>query len=235
MKQFICAITLLLLVSCNNNNPSGDYSNSDNTESEHDIDYTQTYNDGYNNGYPIGYDDGRIAYSYKYSYNDNCNYSGESKKSYQEGYKEGYDNGYKVGKAKFDAEADERLKHTKKVIEEYEEEQRKQDYHNWERDEIEGFYVELDDCESDEEAQYISNEYYLGEYIKENGRYFAKVSQTDNGAYKASTGEWVSYKLFGLKNTDMFILFKYHPSVSSWEEGVLEVWGDRGVFYKKPN
>lgn len=108
-----------------------------------------------------------------------------------------------------------------------------QDYRNWEEDEIRAFYVELENCTSDEQAERISNQYYLGDYIEEYGRFFARTS-VKNGTYEAEIGEKVSSKLFKIRRTDLFVLFKWLPNASKWDEGILDVWNNRGSFYKKP-
>ena len=108
------------------------------------------------------------------------------------------------------------------------------DFHNWKEDEISAFYVEIEDCESDEKAEYISNKYYLGEYIQEGYRYFARTT-VKNGTYEAEVGEKVSNKLFKIKGTDIFMLFRWLPDASKWDEGVLDVWNNKGSFYKKPD
>lgn len=249
MKKFFYIIALLLLVSCNNNNPSRDYSYSnDNTESEQSSytqppkpDYSQMYDEGYASGYQQGYEDGRIAYSYSHSYNDYSNYSGEAQSRYESGYKNGYDEGYNIGKAEFDDGAEERLAYAKQKVEsillqqqqEYIEQQKEQDYHNWENDEIKAFYIELEGCESEEQAEEISYN-YLGDYIEEWGRFFTRIT-VKNGTFEAEVGEKVTGKLFKIKGTDVYMLFRYLPNVDKWDEGVLEVWGNKGTFYKKPN
>ena len=108
------------------------------------------------------------------------------------------------------------------------------DFHNWEEDEIRAFYVEIEDCKSDEQAEYISEQYYLGDYIEEHGRYFARTS-VKNGTYEVELGEKVSSKLFKIKGTNLFLLFKWLPNASKWDEGVIEVWANKGSFYKKPD
>ena len=221
------------------------------SNSNSSIDYAEIREKGYNNGYEQGYYDGRNNNSYLTSYTlfslDNY---GKQSPYYESGYKQGYDKGYKEGKITSKAESsssreveynntDQVTVTTSSTPNVYDipsssyEEKKDGDFHNWEEDEIRAFYVEIEDCESDEKAEYISNEYYLGEYIVEGGRYFAKAS-AKNGTYEAELGEKVSSKLFKIKGTDMFVLFKWLPNASKWDEGVLEVWGNKGSFYKKP-
>lgn len=107
------------------------------------------------------------------------------------------------------------------------------DWHNWDSEDIGGFYVEIDDCDSDDEAKAISERYSNGEYIEEWGRYFMP-KRIRSGEYEVELGEKVTNKLFKLKGTDVFIYFKWSTSCSIWDEGVIDVWSNRGTFYKKP-
>lgn len=107
-------------------------------------------------------------------------------------------------------------------------------YENWETEDIEGFYVKLDDCKSDEQAEYISNQYYRGEYIEEGWDYYAKTS-VNSGIYEVELGERVNNKMFKIKNTDYYIRFKWSTSLWKWDEGVMDVWNSKGTFYIKPD
>lgn len=243
---------LLLAISCiacgskstPNNNDNGNNSTITNTE-----DVNAAYNEGYKNGFNNGYIDGseRKGYMYSYNYNrDNHYKTYNAGKAYIDAYREGYPKGFKEGEtlANYEAkQAPEEYGTTKVTVttnsthNNYIEPRTLTDesnYKNWEEDEISAFYVELEDCESDEQAEYISNEYYLGEYIEESGRYFAKA-RVNSGTYEAELGERVSSKLFKIKGTRFFARFKYLPNAYKWDEGVLEVWSNKGSFYKKPD
>lgn len=107
-------------------------------------------------------------------------------------------------------------------------------YKNWETEDIEGFYVKLDECKSDEQAEYISDQYYEGEYLEEGWDYYAKTS-VNSGIYQVELGERVSNKLFKIKGTDYYIHFKWSTSLWRWDEGVMDVWNSKGTFYIKPD
>ena len=174
--------------------------------------------------------------------------------AWAKGFRRGYDDGYNEGKSANNEELAKRQELARQVLDEYENSNtgtsgtysstesysspnsstEEMDFHKWEEDEVKAFYVELENCQSEEQAEYLSNQYYLGYYIEESGRYFAQTS-VENGTYEAELGEKVSSKLFKIKGTDVFMLFKWLPNASKWDEGVLDVWNNKGSFYKKPN
>ena len=233
MKKLLYLFLLLIFASCGNKSNSDSSNNATNPESDdNSVYYADIAIEGYNTGYEHGANDGWND-NYKSSFTLSCN--------------------FKAGKAAYNKELAKRTETARQVLEEYESSNvtvsttstpntysspntstAETDFHNWEEDEIRAFYVEIEDCESDEKAEYISNEYYLGEYIQEGYRYFAKTS-VKNGTYEAEVGEKVSSKLFKIKGTDVFMLFKWLPNASKWDEGILDVWANKGSFYKKPN
>lgn len=254
MKKLLYLFLLLIFASCGNKSNSDSSNNATNPESDdNSVYYADIAIEGYNTGYEHGANDGWND-NYKSSFTLSCKYLfDEEKSNYESGYKKGYDEGFKAGKAAYNKELAKRTETARQVLEEYESSNvtvsttstpntysspntstAETDFHNWEEDEIRAFYVEIEDCESDEKAEYISNEYYLGEYIQEGYRYFAKTS-VKNGTYEAEVGEKVSSKLFKIKGTDVFMLFKWLPNASKWDEGILDVWANKGSFYKKPN
>ena len=214
-----------------------------------------TEESAYNLGNEQGYKDGFSGLAYKSGYNDKWTfYSTESENEilqeyHSKGYKIGYDRGYTRGKKEYDSKH-KAVQTNGSSGSQYSEVVTAQstpntysppstssgttDFHDWEEDEIRAFYVEIEDCESDEQAEYISNQYYLGDYIEEYGRYFARTS-VKSGTYEAELGEKVTSKLYKIRGTDVFMLFKWLPNASKWDEGVLEVWSNKGSFYKKPN
>lgn len=107
-------------------------------------------------------------------------------------------------------------------------------YENWETEDIRGFYVKLDDCETDEQAEFLSDKYYSGEYIEEGGDYFAKTT-VNSGIYEVELSEKVTNKLYKIKGTDCYIYFKWSTSLWKWDEGVMDVWNSKGTFYIKPD
>lgn len=107
-------------------------------------------------------------------------------------------------------------------------------YENWETEDIEGFYVKLDNCKSDEQAEYISDQYYTGEYIEEGWDYYAKTS-VNSGIYEIELDDRINSKMFKIRGTDCYIRFKWSTSLWRWDEGVMDVWNSRGTFYIKPD
>lgn len=215
---------IMSCVACGNNSKNSD----DNEEGGgSDVPVTEDVNaaqkEGYNNGYKDGYKDGYEEDGYymrTYNYDrDNHYKTYNAGKAYIEAYRKGYPKGYEEGQEVAEEEAQK--------------EARNRNYHNWESEDIEGFYVELEECENDDQADYYSRTYYEGEYICEWGRYFAKTS-VNSGVGQVELGEKVSSKLFALKGTNLFIHFKWTTSLSKWDEGVIDVFASRGTFYLKP-
>lgn len=109
-----------------------------------------------------------------------------------------------------------------------------ENYEDWETEDIEGFYVKLDDCESDEQAEYISDQYYSGDYIEDGGDYYARTS-VSSGVYEVELGERVNSKMFKIQGSNCYIRFKWSTSLWRWDEGVMDVWNSKGTFYIKPD
>ena len=250
MKYYF--VILLLATSCiacgnkstPNSNVNGNNGTVTNTE-----DVNAAKHEGYQNGYNNGYSDGsgRLGYMYSYNYDRDDHYKTyNARKAYVDAYREGYPKGFKEGETLANSEARQAPEEygtsqvtvtTNSTINNFREPRTstsESNYEDWEEDEIRAFYVEIEGCESDAQAEYISNEYYLGEYIENYGRYFAKAP-VRNGTYEVELGEKVSSKLFKIKGTDVFALFKFLPNASKWDEGILVVWSNKGSFYKKPN
>ena len=215
MKKLLYLLLIAtFFVACGKKSNSGSYDNS-NTET-----ITENTNSANNEGYQKGYDDGYSdGYGWKehgYSYNDGNSYTtNEGINAYKNGYSNGYDEGYSEGENRYKAE-------------------KMSDWHNWEDEDIKGFYVELEGCENSDQADYISREYYEGEYIEYWGRYFAKTS-VNSGEFEIELGERVSSKLFAIKGTKTFIYFKWSTSLSCGDEGIIDVFASRGTFYEKPD
>ena len=220
MKKYIL-ISLLstIFVACGMKSNS---SSNDSVESDTETITEDTYaarREGYSKGYDDGYRDGYGWNEHGYSFDDRNNYiTDDGLNAYKTGYSKGYDEGYDDGESRYLIE---------KEIE------KKSDWHNWDVEDIEGFYVELEGCENSDQAEDISRNYYEGEYIEEWGRYFAKIS-VNSGDYKIELGERVSSKLFAIKVTNIFIHFKWTTALSRGDEGVIDVFGSKGEFYEKP-
>lgn len=107
-------------------------------------------------------------------------------------------------------------------------------YREWETEDIEGFYVELDNCRTDKDAEFLSDKYYYGEYIKEGSDYYAKTDLA-SGLYEVELGDRISNKFFNIKGSDYYIRFKWSTSLWKWDEGIMDIWNNKGTFYIKPD
>ena len=220
MKNFTFLIIVLLFSACSG---GGNYNNNHSNGNKEEEIVEDTYSaqqQGYNQGYQDGYSDGYGWKQHGVSYSDRNNYqTDDGVNAYKNGYSGGYDTGYEEGESKIIAER---------------EEGKRNDYHNWEDEDIEGFYIELENCNSDDQADYYAREYYEGEYIEDGGRYFAKISVT-SGTYEVEVGERVSEHLVQNGDTEVFIHFRWMAGLWRWDKGVMEVFGNRGTFYKHPD
>lgn len=93
-------------------------------------------------------------------------------------------------------------------------------YKKWDDHDVKGIYIEIKN-ESDAD-------------LEEDGRYFEKYRRLYRGVYEVEVSEKVSSKLWKIKGTDYFLLFRYNPYLYKFDEGVLEWDGYDGTFYKKP-
>lgn len=217
-KILFYLLAVLLITACNSksNNASNDSETVTVTE---DSDGAKTQ--GYNKGYQDGYDDGYGWKAYMVGYNHANSYqTSDAYNAYLNGYKEGYDQGYKEGEEAIKAER---------------EKEKLRDWHNWEKEDVDGIYICLEGVTDEDEARYIANERYDGEYVEEWGDYYAKVSQRiDN--YNITLGQRISSRFYSIRGRDLYIRFKWvSPDVSSGDEGVLDYKGTFNYFYKKPN
>lgn len=216
-KILFYLLAVLLITACNSksNNASNDSETATVTE-----DSGGAKTQGYNKGYQDGYDDGYGWKAYMVGYNHANSYqTSDAYNAYLNGYKEGYDQGYKEGEEAIKAER---------------EKEKLRDWHNWEKEDVDGIYICLEGVTDEDEARYIANERYDGEYVEEWGDYYAKVSQRiDN--YNITLGQRISSRFYSIRGRDLYIRFKWiSPDVSSGDEGVLDYKGTFNYFYKKP-
>ncbi len=94
------------------------------------------------------------------------------------------------------------------------------EYKEWESSEVKGLYIEV---ENEDDAD-----------IEEDGRYFQKYRRLSNDVYEIEISEKVSSKLWKIKGSKIFILFRYNPYLYRYDEGILDWDGYDGTFYKKP-
>jgi hypothetical protein len=121
-----------------------------------------------------------------------------------------------------------------------------QEYKKWEQNDVKGFYekhqinlknneyieIENDAIDKDGNSIYSSrigyNDTYYGEFI-----YFTKI-KVKSGQYEIEVNEKVNSKLWQVRGKNLYLHFRFNPFLFKWDEGVLEVSYNNGVFYKKP-
>lgn len=222
VKYLSIIFTLLLLNACGSSNGRSNNTTEEYTEEQIVEDCDAAKKQGYNKGYEDGKNDGVGLEAHGESFDDRNSYQTEdADRAYKNGYRDGYDEGYSDG----DDMAREARDNARK----------RNDWHNWDDEDVDGLYVLLDGVEDDDVAREIAREDYEGEYIREWGMYFAKISQPW-GEYEITLGEKVCSNLYKIRGNDIYIHFKWGlPEVSSGDEGVLDWSGTFSSFYKKPD
>lgn len=89
-------------------------------------------------------------------------------------------------------------------------------------------YVELENCESLDEAQE-----YDYSAIEEDDRYFVPKS-IPSGNYEVEVIEKVNSYMWRLNHSNIFLKFRFNPFLYKWDKGVIETFAGKGTFYKKP-
>ena len=222
MKNTIFYVLVTLFVAaCSGNSKKDNYDNSQ-TEGEEIVeDINEAKDEGYKKGYEDGYNDGYGWLEHGVNYNDRNYYQTDyAVYAYKKGYEAGYDEGYDEGEAKNIAEK---------------EKERLSDWHNWEKEDVEGLYIYLDGVNDDDVADYIAKNNYEGEYIRDGYNYYAKIDY-NWGEYEIVLGERVNSDLYQISGNDVYIHFKWGlPDVNYGDEGVLDWSGSFSSFYKKPD
>lgn len=90
-------------------------------------------------------------------------------------------------------------------------------------------YVELEGCESIEEA-----EEYDYSAIEEDDRYFVPKT-ISSGTYEVEVIEKVNSRMWRLNHTNIFLKFKFNPFLYKWDKGIIDTYGGKGTFYKNPD
>ena len=96
-----------------------------------------------------------------------------------------------------------------------------QSYEDWDEHDVIRFYkkIELDSYSLDEDGEEI-DEIYV-------------PTKVDDGLYEVEVYK-VSSKLYQIRETNIYMLFRYSPYLYNYDEGVLEVSYNSGTFYEKP-
>lgn len=90
-------------------------------------------------------------------------------------------------------------------------------------------YVELENCHSLEEAQ----DYDLSA-IEEDDRYFIEKT-IPSGIYEVEVIEKVNSSMWKLRDTNLFLKFRYTPWLYKWDKGIIDTFAGKGTFYKNPD
>lgn len=219
MKHYILIlVAIMLLASCDSKKKNWDSETESTEEIQEKIqeDSNEAQKLGYKKGYDDGYEDGYEAKRHGYNYNSNNSYqTDEAQSAYKSGYSNGYDDGYKEGEAK-------------------KKEEILSNWQNWEDEDVDAIYVLMEGVETDEDAEYIAEKYYDGEYIRDGWQYYAKISLSW-GEYRITLGTRVNSHLYKIIGSDKYIHFKWLPDVDSGDDGVLKWSGHFSSFYKKPD
>lgn len=99
-----------------------------------------------------------------------------------------------------------------------------QEYKNWEKQDIEGFYLL---AKSKEEAKNHTH------VLREGADYYIPAELEDQ-VFPSGVNKRVTPKLYKLKDTEIYILFSFPPFLFESDNGMIEVKGNKGIFYKKP-
>lgn len=90
-------------------------------------------------------------------------------------------------------------------------------------------YVELENCHSLEEAQ----DYDLSA-IEEDDRYFIEKT-IPSGIYEVEVIEKVNSRMWKLRDTNLFLKFRFNPWLYKWDKGIIDTFAGKGTFYKNPD
>lgn len=99
-----------------------------------------------------------------------------------------------------------------------------QEYKAWEKHDIEGIYIM---AKSKDEAKNYNN------VLREGADYYISTEQEDQVLF-IRVSKRITPKLYKLKDGEMYILFSFPPFLFDSDEGMMEIKGNKGIFYKKP-
>ena len=99
-----------------------------------------------------------------------------------------------------------------------------QEYKAWEKHDIEGIYIM---AKSKDEAKNYNN------VLREGADYYIPTEQEDQVLF-IRVSKRITPKLYKLMDGEMYILFSFPPFLFDSDEGMMEIKGNKGIFYKKP-
>lgn len=96
-----------------------------------------------------------------------------------------------------------------------------QNYKEWDDHDVVRFYkkIDLDYNTLDEDGEGI-DEIYV-------------PTKVENGTYEVEVRK-VSSKLYQIYGTNLYMYFRYSPYLYNYDEGILEVSYNSGIFYEEP-
>ena len=99
-----------------------------------------------------------------------------------------------------------------------------QEYKNWEKYDIEGFYII---AKSKAEAKISKN------VLREGADYYLLTAMADQ-VFPSGVSKKITPKLYKLKDTEIYIFFSFPPFLFDADNGMIEIKDNKGTFFKKP-
>lgn len=92
----------------------------------------------------------------------------------------------------------------------------------WEEHEITGIYKKAQSLEDIKRSDCIkiNDDLYIPARVK-------------NGTYDIEIGDKVDSKFYGIRNTQLYFMFRYTPYLYKFDEGYAEIYNNKGIFYKE--
>ena len=100
-----------------------------------------------------------------------------------------------------------------------------QEYKNWEKYDIEGFYII---AKSKAEAKISKN------VLREGADYYI-LTEMDDQVFPSGVSKKITPKLYKLKDTEIYIFFSFPPFLFDADNGMIEIKDNKGTFFKKPS
>ena len=100
-----------------------------------------------------------------------------------------------------------------------------QEYKNWEKYDIEGFYII---AKSKAEAKISKN------VLREGADYYI-LTEMDDQVFPSGVSKKITPKLYKLKDTEIYIFFSFPPFLFDADNGMIEIKDNKGTFFQKAN